>query len=77
MLYDQFCYVPLLLTALTWFAFFNIWCIDISAPPCPPVECPEGFKVSLIETEQLKTPEESSTPFKGIVKGVSLSDSIY
>jgi len=53
------------------------WCIDISAPICPPVECPEGFKVSLKEDDQLKTPDEPSTPIKGRFKGLSLSDPVY
>jgi hypothetical protein len=44
---------------------------------CPPLECPEGFKVSLEETDPLKTPDELSTPFKGRFKGVSLSDPVY
>jgi hypothetical protein len=41
------------------------------------VECPEGFKVFLKETDQLKTPDESSTPFKGRFKGVFHSDPVY
>jgi hypothetical protein len=45
---------------------------DNSAPSCPPVECPEGFKVVLKKPEQLKTPEESSAAFKGRFKGMSL-----
>jgi len=56
---------------------FLTWCIDISAPICPPVECPEGFKVSLKEDDQLKTPDEPSTPIKGRFKGLSLSDPVY
>jgi len=62
---------------LIWFGFLLTWCIDISAPLCPPLECPEGFKVSLKETDQLKTPDKSSAPFKGGIKGVSLSDPVY
>jgi hypothetical protein len=46
---------------------------DNSAPSCPAVECPEGFKVVLKKLEQLKTPEESSAAFKGRFKGMSLS----
>jgi len=53
------------------------WCIVISAPVCPPLECPEGFKVSLKENDQLKTPDEPSTPFKGRIKSVFLSDPVY
>jgi len=44
---------------------------------CPPLECPEGFKVSLKESDQLKTPDESSASFKGRFKGVFLSDPVY
>jgi hypothetical protein len=56
---------------------FLTWCTYISAPICLPPECPEGTKVSLKETEQLKTPDETFAPFKGRSKGVSLSDPIY
>jgi hypothetical protein len=56
---------------------FLTWCIDISAPTCPPLECPEGTEVYVEETEWLKTPDESVTPLKGRPKGVSLSDPIY
>jgi len=69
-------YVPLLLTALIWCVFLT-WCTDISAPVCPPLECPEGFKVSLKETDRLKTPDESSTSLNGRFKGVFLSDPVY
>jgi hypothetical protein len=51
--------------------------LDISAPSptpaCPPVICPEGFKVALREDVQLKTPEESSAVFKERFKGMLLS----
>ncbi|PNF36643.1 hypothetical protein B7P43_G19101, partial [Cryptotermes secundus] len=41
-----------------------------TTPSCPPMECPEGFKLVLKNSEQLKTPEESSAAFKGRFKGV-------
>jgi len=44
---------------------------------CPPPKCPEGFKVSLIETDWLETPDESSTSLKERFKGVFLSDPVY
>jgi hypothetical protein len=56
---------------LSW--MLDIKYIDISGPSCPPVECPEGFKVVLKNSEQVKTPEESSATFKGRFKGMSLS----
>jgi hypothetical protein len=43
----------------------------VTPPPmCPPPKCPEGFKVSLIETDWLETPDESSTSLKERFKGV-------
>ncbi|KDR23192.1 Hemocytin, partial [Zootermopsis nevadensis] len=42
----------------------------IPVPACPPMICPEGFKVVLKKDTQLKNPEESSIIFKDRFKGV-------